>query len=486
LFYSSKFKLVNELAPTKNTEETHFLRLYWDQFNDFDSFSSFVTKSGQISIVYFALNSFEIQEKPNVQYFIRSKKDKFPDIQPHFKLLILPPLSRPLQLLTQKSYWDDLLKSYFLHIHPIMPLFSIHSFNPITAAKTLLSSIYYCGFQSMEYKPPELVSYFNEYSDINIKIAIRSLSLDSVQALTIYSILFVHNGDYSLSRYCQSHAIRMSYALGLHLNLKTLSPILQYNRLMLFSSITILNTTTYAISHFNLNQLAGFEDFNTKILKPVYQTPNSNCAFYFDKEDENIVYGFCADAFTRALYMSNRLLWMVSKCSENSIQAEFDTMFDNVAQNFSEIIQAHDLLSEEYPYLKDKIQDHKHQLSLSFHTFNLEAYRILRRKVSSLSPNQVSKVINECCTLFDLVVERKKLFKFTNTFPYTAGLNLSTIYPISNSLQQSIIKQKLGEILDFLSSCTIADKLSYLIIKNEYESIIKSEDKLKLIITTIK
>jgi hypothetical protein len=44
-----------------------------------------------------------------------------------------------------------------------------------------------------------------------------------------------------------------------------------------------------------LNQLTEVGDCNTDVLKPEYQIPNSNCAFYFDTKDENIVYGVCLD-----------------------------------------------------------------------------------------------------------------------------------------------------------------------------------------------
>ncbi|KXN66592.1 hypothetical protein CONCODRAFT_11516 [Conidiobolus coronatus NRRL 28638] len=315
IFYSTRFRLNKEIVLQVNIEEENSLfGLYWDEFRDFDSFSNFISKSGKI-------------KKSKFQRFIQSKEGALPNTLSSAQLLFSIPYSRPLQLLGQSSYWNDLMESYFQNIHPRIPLFSIRSFNPKTASKFLLSGIYYGGFLFTQYKPFDLVSYFSEYSKQNAKDISKVVSLQSTQAMAIYSFLFVIDGNYTLSKHCQSQAIRMSYTIGLHLNLKKLTPILRYNRLKLFSIIFTVHISCHAISQFALNQITEYEDFNILSLNPEYQIPNPNCAFYLHTEDENIVYGYCADTYSRIYYMVIRFLWAINKCSEKNINREFDKIF---------------------------------------------------------------------------------------------------------------------------------------------------------------
>lgn len=94
---------MKEVPFLKSTKGSFlYFKLNWDQFSDFDSLSSFMANSSQIGTNYFIFNSSEIQQKSNIQFFIQSKKDKLPIILPAAGLLLSPPLSRPLQLLTQK------------------------------------------------------------------------------------------------------------------------------------------------------------------------------------------------------------------------------------------------------------------------------------------------------------------------------------------------------------------------------------------------
>lgn len=459
--------------------EDGFFGLYWDQFKDFDSFSNFISKSGKVSTIYFTINSLDIQKKPKFQCFVHSKEEALPNILSSAQLLFSIPYSRPLQLLGQPNYWSELTESYFQNIHPIIPLFSIHSFNPKTASKFLLSAIYYGGFLFMQYKPLELISYFSEYSKSNVKDISGSISLQSTQAMAIYAFLFIIDGNYTLSKHCQSQAIRMSYTIGLHLNLKKLTPILQYNRLKLFSVIFTVHIGCYAISQFSLNQITEYEDYNVLLLNPEYQVPNSNCSFYLDTEDENVVYGYCADTYSKVHFMVIRFLWTVNKCSEKYLRTKFEKILADITQKYEEITLIYNRLSQEYPHLQFKIQTHRIHLALMYHPLILEAYRILKIKVKVLKPNQVSKMISETCIVFDSVIESKKFIPVTHVYPYTAGLNFIYLYPISNSFERSLIKQKLVQVLDLLSNSACSDKLSYLIIKNEYELILKSESKTK-------
>jgi hypothetical protein len=131
-------------------------------------------------------------------------------------------------------------------------------------------------------------------------------------------------------------------------------------------------------------------------------------------------------------------------------------------------------LLEQFPHLEPSIQSYKFTLNLNYYGLNLEAYRMLRYKAKKLIPSQISKILDECIMLFDTVIESQENIQVTHNFPYSAGLNLISLYSIANSIEKTLIKQKLREILDYLSKGPFIDKLSYLIIKKEYEAILKS------------
>jgi hypothetical protein len=82
-------------------------------------------------------------------------------------------------------------------------------------------------------------------------------------------------------------------------------------------------------------------------------------------------------------------------------------------------------------------------------------------------------MLNECILLFDIITESQGRTQLTHTYPYTAVLNLISLYSIANSIEKTIIKQKLQELSAYFSRVPCIDKLSYLIIKNEYENVIK-------------
>jgi hypothetical protein len=378
-----------------------------------------------------------------------------------------------MQLLTQQSFWNELITLYFQHLHPRIPLFSIHSFNPKTSSKTLLSAIYYGGLYCRQDKPPEIIEYFEEYAKQNIKEIIKKISLTNIQAIFIYSALMVFTGKLTLSRALLAHAVRMSYSLGLHLNLKSLYPIQQYNRLMLFSNIRALTLNLTGMSSLALGQLTEFGQLNSGILAPQWQIPNSSCVFYFDTEDENIIYGFCCDTYSRFHDDCSLSIWTIGSCSINYIDNIFDEIFANINQKYFQCIQTFDLLVKEFPHHKPVVLSHKYQLIILYHNVNLERYKILKMRVNSLKPKQISNVIKAASLMFDSVVESESFIQHTHIFPYTVGLNFISIYSSCNRSQKLMVRDKLCEVVDYLSKHFCADKLAYLIIKNEYESILK-------------
>ncbi|KXN67181.1 hypothetical protein CONCODRAFT_19798 [Conidiobolus coronatus NRRL 28638] len=426
------------------------------------------------STLYFMYNSVTIQQNPKYQQFVSSKEDQLPAILSTIQLIPVP-TSRPLLLLAQESYWDDLITSYFKHIHPILPIFSIHSFNPKTAAKPLMSAVYYGGFQFMQNKPPELVKYFNEYAERNIKEATRTISLQNAQATLIYSFMMVFSGNFKLFRALQTHTIRMSYALGLHLNLKWLTSIQRYDRMRFFLSICPVHMFFYGIGSLSLIQLIEIGDFNTELVDSNYQIPNSKSVFSLDTKDENIVYGICVDIRFALSCMQSQHIFNLRKCTKHTIQSEFDMLFASFTQKYAEYMSIYDSILQKYQHLKLNIQIQRINSIIAYHIGNLEMYSVLRYKVDKLNSSDVSNMLDECVILFNTIIESQEFCQLRHTYPYLAGLNFIKIYQIANTSEKSLIRRNLGKLIDYLSKGPIKDKLTYLIIKKEYELILKSK-----------
>jgi hypothetical protein len=423
--------------------------------------------------MYFLFNSIILQQKPKYQQFIISNQDKLPPNLSTARFILPTPISRPLQLLTQKSYWDGLVKSYFKYFHHTAPIFSIHSFNPKTAGEILMSMIYYGGFLFQQDKPPELVNYFNKYAERNIKDATKYISVQNAQAVFLYSFLMLILGNVKFFKAYQAHAIRMCYALGIHLNLKILTPIEQYNRFQFFSTISAIHMGFHGLDSLSLNQLTELGDVNIELLKPEYQIPNSDCAFHFDTEDENILYGVCAYTHMQLYHIQAQNLSKLGKCNDRSIQAEFDTLFNNATKKYFECMSTIEFLLKEFPHLESNILVYKFKLIQCHRILNLEMYRMLRYKVNKFTHTQTSEMLDECIMLFDSIIECQGVAPVTHTYPCTVGINFISLYPIASASEKALIKQKLNELLGYFSKVPILDKLTYLIIKKEYENIKK-------------
>jgi hypothetical protein len=227
------------------------------------------------------------------------------------------------------------------------------------------------------------------------------------------------------------------------------------------------------MDNLTLNQLTEPGDINIEILKPEYQIPNSKCTFYFDTEGENIVYGVCTYTNFKLYYTQLMYLFKLAKSSDVSIQSKFDGYTNICIQKYYESVSTFDFLLKEFPHLEPDIQSYRFKLTIYYHTINLEMYRILRHKVKQLTSSQITKMLDECIMLFDSIIGSQGITQISHIYPYSAGLHLVSLYPIAKSSEKSLIKQKLFELIDYLSKGPIADKLSYLIIKKEYENIKK-------------
>lgn len=325
----------------------------------------------------------------------------------------------------------------------------------------------------MHSRPTEIMYCFSQGAKDDIKELARVVSFKNLQVIALYSFIFILTGDFALSRACQTHAIRMSYSLGVHLNLKKLSPIQQYDRLKVFSTICTIHIGLSGASHLALNYITEVGESNSEITIPEYQIPNKNCAFYFDTEDENIEYGICTDTFTRFHDDVSISHWKLSQCSDRRIQDEFEKGLIEINQRYLDCLENFNILLQEFPHLKTRILSQKFQLELMYRELNLEKYRVLKSRVKYLKSYQIYNMYDECCSLLNTVIDSQDYLQPLHIFPYSAGINFISLYYMSNSSLRVLIVEKLADLMYFISNRHCDDKLAYLAIKNEYEVILK-------------
>jgi hypothetical protein len=88
------------------------------------------------------------------------------------------------------------------------------------------------------------------------------------------------------------------------------------------------------------------------------------------------------------------------------------------------------MLSLEFPNLKYIIQKHRLQLLLYLSVGKLELYRGLESKVTKIKSIQISKMLDDCCMLLDLVIESKDIKQISYIYSYNSGLYFIRIYSI--------------------------------------------------------
>jgi hypothetical protein len=447
----------------------------WDKFADFKEFTSFVITSDRLSHSYFLLScSTEIQNTPKFQNFIQNSNYELPEQCPMSRFFRPIPIARPLQLLYQPSFWQELMDSYFKEVHPLYPYFSIKTFDPKTASQSLISAIYYYGFQFRTNSSEELVSYMDKYAQQNIKKVVKTTEISSVIALIIYSSIIYNKGNLNLSSFCQAHATRICYALGLHISPKRFSANQRYNRSLLFSKVCSMNTSMSRFRSFTPTFMEELGEPDSIIFDPYWQTPDENSVFNFPDKEGNDMYSVCSTELTILNDQTTRIFWTF--CNNNfeewSIESEWNSSIRDATYRFIKCIEAYQTLKTKNHFFELNISHYEHGLKLSYHEFMLEMYQVLKDKRQGLELKHRLKILNHCHLLFKIVVEYPRFNPLAQFYTFLIGFHYLSIFPKCQPSHQKEIIKRLEELINHASSLfLLPSSLNYLILKTGYDLI---------------
>jgi hypothetical protein len=440
-----------------------------NNFSDFEHFTSYIIASDQINLPYFMfVSSNEILSIPKFQSLLKSKSNELPAPSPISKTIPPIPIARPLQALYHQDFWDDLIQIYFKEFHIICPIFSIKSFNPRTASKFLLSAIYFAGFRLKQDQSKELVNYMNIYARYNIKNAIKSTSVANIQALILFTYFLDKSFDFNLFTVCKSHATRMGYQLGLHIDNKKLSPIERYDRKLLFAKIRSMNIGLSRFESYIPNYITEFGEFSLKSFDSELQFADRDTIIRSSTKEENHVYSICS---TEATKLNDKCMYLIWHTSFNNIEkslfkAKWTAIVKDIGDYFSNCIEKFNQLSIEYTQYKNEISMFEYHMKNSYHEIMLEMFGILNREQKGLTPQEIFQYLNHCQELLDSILNYLKFDPFSSFFAYLIGYNYLNIYPKCDKVQKQTILKNLNLIINLSSeNFTLSNSTNYLVLK---------------------
>ncbi|KXN70154.1 hypothetical protein CONCODRAFT_17832 [Conidiobolus coronatus NRRL 28638] len=440
-----------------------------NNFSNFEHFTSYIISSNQINLPYFMfISSVEILSIPKFQSLVESKSNELPIQTPVSRTIPPTPIARPLQVLYQRAFWDDLIQIYFKEFHIICPVFSIKSFDPRTASKFLLSAVYFAGFRLKQDQPNELVNYMNIYARYNIKNAIKSTSVANIQALILFSYFLDRSFDFNLFTVCKSHATRMGYQLGLHIDNKKLSLIDRYDRKLLFAKIRSMNIGLSRFESCIPNYITEFGEFSLKSFDSELQLPDKDTIFNSYTKEEKHVYSICS---TEATKLNDKCMYLIWHTSFNSIEkkvfkSKWTSIVRDIGEYFANCIEKFNQLLIEYTQYKSEISMFEYHMRNSYHEIMLEMYGILNREQKGLTPQETFQYLNHCQELLNSILNYPKFDPFSSFFTYLIGYNYLNIYPKCDEIQKQAILTNLNLIINLNSeNFTLSNSTNYLILK---------------------
>lgn len=459
--------------PLDNNEL--FLTPTWNQFRSLKEFTACIIHSDQISFAYFIIScSSLIQKLPKFQHFIKSKAIDLPPDCLSQNICLPYPLTSPLQLLCQASFWESMITLYFTNFHPICPLFSIQSFDQNTASPSLLSAMYFCAYQFSKSQEKEVLEYMEKLAVQNIKKILKNTTMDNVRALVIHTFMAQWGGKLALAKSLQAHLSRMSYLLGLHLDCGKLSPIDRYNRNLIFCIVRTANIGISGSQNFSPNYLTEFGDEEVNLYDSKWQLPNPNSPIYFENPLENELYSLSLTRFFKFTDISAKTIWFPSFYNKeiNTFNSMWNSKMNTIKIVFEDSIRYMEELKLIYPDFKHRIEPFETQVKMAYHEAVIEMYEVLKHKNKLLQPENVTTILNHCHQLYQVVITADNYNPYFQFFAHIIGLHYLNIYSRCTESQKLTTKKRLLDLILFVKNKFLKDfSLNYLILKTGYDSL---------------
>jgi hypothetical protein len=462
-----------DFRPIENNEL--FLLDTWDQFKSLGEFTSCIIQSDQFSFAYFTIScSTFIQSMPKFQYFIQSSTADLPSCSMTQSTVLPYPLTNPLQLLYQESFWNELIAIYFTEVHPKCPLFSIKAFDHKKASPLLLSAMHYCAYKFMKVQPSELTEYMEKYKEQNIKKIVKKVSIDSLRALVIHTYMAHWGGQIELTKSLESHVCRMSYLLGLHLNYKNMASIDRYNRKVLLRLILRANRNLSGSLCFTPNRLIELEKDHDILYNQKWQIPSSHSLIHSPNQLENQLYSLCLTQFFKFTDIAGITIWFPSffKLEMATFNLIWQSKVDTLKDIFENTLQGFEILKIKHKDFKSSIESFEVQVKMQYHEAVIELYELLKQKNKSLKPKEISCILNHCNGLYKVLIMHKNYSPYFLFFAHIVGLHYLNIYPKCSNTEKLKTKQKLKYLLLFMKDKLYSQySLNYLILKMGYDTL---------------
>jgi hypothetical protein len=379
-------------------------------------------------------------------------------------------VARPLLLILQDTFWTDLMKSFFKYFHPSCTLFSLTNFDPKTASESLISAIYFAGFIYQPNFPEEIRSYMHSYAICNVKKALFSVKISSVQALGIYSVAFYLIGNSSLSRVCLSHFARMGHLLGISIKRNNLTIIDQHNRKLIYN-IYKLYYNWIKLGQSSCDVTSEEDEADLDIYEPKYQLPNSSLILFNNRKESTIYSIFCSQ-FSKLMNLS---IMINSKfCNYDSIRlkGEIEMLKTKVNEIYSSAKLTLESLVSSIPEYKFQILVYLEMIKAPFIASILSIYSKLFKRSKNINVDLIQAILDKGIELWALISSNKSLIEIWSWSPYMVAFHLIQVHPHCAKKQKKTIIFILKSIIHlYHNEGYNSNSLNFIILKSQFNLI---------------
>jgi hypothetical protein len=393
----------------------------------------------------------------NLNQNVQSSLDKYPiEIRNNAKSIIiysLSPTARPLYLLTQKTFWNELIELYMEHFHPTYPLFSLQHFNPNTLPDHLLAAVRLMGYLHRGDRPDCITDYLEKYTDLIVRKCIYKVSLASLKTMYIMAEYYHFTGNVNKRKHFISCITRLSYTLGLHYPIKNNYHLNRYDADLIWSKVTLINLKFSGVS-FEPSYLVNYPRFLSQ-LDPYYQVPHPQ--FNYDPKNTSIPH-VIAQCITQNMVSIDIILqfyWDNIRTANHveRISQKLETRCDKGDIEFERVCLFYDDLLKKYPDHRESILPYKLRLTtyctiMDIHYFNIDVADPI-----PVNLEKIDKLIKSSSLLLSIVTNYPHIGNYYTTgFLIAIGLASLKALKFSNQNQSQVILRNLEICQDWISN----------------------------------
>jgi hypothetical protein len=397
---------------------------------------------------------------------------------PKSVILSLTPVARSLQLLTQQSFWDELIVNYLARIHRAIPTFNLRNFDPKIISPSLLSAIYYIGYCCRLEKTDELTGYMEEMAKRNLKKIRFRPSLSNVQALVIYTYAFRLQGKLKQARLYQSHIMRMAYNIGIQIESNIFNEFEAYDRKAAYMKLAFVNHNMNGPLKLYSNDILDLPDYEERFYDPKWQTLPKQTIKYGDSE--KLKRELTARCTVIIQKFSDQVLYSISYCQlitskSTSMDVSFCSNLAELEKEYFECLNDIMDLKTQYSKYSEEIEAIMILVKLLYYDISIAILDNIKIRQSPIQKETILKLYGVCNQLYHQVMSLPKPNEMYHYFLHLIGLTYLNCFNYLNSRDKLATKVKLNKILDSIEPLDPINNLIYLVFKIGLQSINQSK-----------